>query len=110
MWQQASEAKGTGATAVTGQTNTPTANTLHVFLDGVETTDAPHGELFIWDGLCVTFYNLTAALKEKMKEEKKDLFSHVLSHLTEASLEQQSPENGRINVLHLWTDTFFFLI
>ena len=53
---------------------------------------------------------MTAALKEKMKEEKKDLFSHVLSHLTEASLEQQSPENGRINVLHLWTDTFFFLI
>ena len=39
LWQQASEAKGTGATAVTGQTNTPTANTLHVFLDGVETTD-----------------------------------------------------------------------
>ena len=42
-----------------------------------------------------------------MKEEKKDLFSHFLSHLIEASLEQQSPENGRINVPYLWTDTFF---
>ena len=42
-----------------------------------------------------------------MKEEEKDLSSHFLSHPIEACLEQQSPENGRINALHLWTDTFF---
>ena len=42
-----------------------------------------------------------------MKEEEKDLSSHFLSHPIEGCLEQQSPENGRINVLHLWTDTFF---
>ena len=91
----------------TGQTNTPTSNTPHVFLNGVEMTDTPHWELFTCDGLCVTVHNLTAALKEKMKEEKKDLSSHFLSHPIEGCLEQQSPENGRINVLHLWTDTFF---
>lgn len=74
LWQQTSEVKGTWATKVTGQTNRPTSNTLHVFLNGLEMTDTPHWELFTWDGLCVTFYNLTAALKKKMKEDKKRPF------------------------------------
>ena len=107
LWQQTSEVKGTRATKVYSKESDRANQHADFKHNGVEMTDTPHWELFICNGLCVTFHNLTAALKKNMKEEEKDLSSHFLSHPIEACLEQQSPENGRINALHLWTDTFF---